>query len=173
VKLAYARTNANGDYSFAVPVDVQYFPAAFINGATIYTVVEPGDASFISTPSGVTAVSVDLLPFFLVIAAITGATLGSLYTRRMRGKAVFAPLRRGRAKAVAERLYDARRENLKFLYISRKGIKEIFRDRRGFSLLVFFPVVLIVLFAFAFGLVHFFPAVASPIKSRLSTTTSA
>ena len=109
-----------------------------------------------------TAVSVDLLPFFLVIAAITGATLGSLYTRRMRGKAVFGPLRRGRAKAVAERLYlytrrenlnylYTRRENLKFLYISRKGIKEILRDRRGFALLVFFPVVLIVLFAFAFG----------------------
>ena len=99
-----------------------------------------------------TAVSVDLLPFFLVIAAITGATLGSLYTRRMRGKAVFGPLRRGRAKAVAERLYlYTRRENLKFLYISRKGITEILRDRRGFALLVFFPVVLIVLFAFAFG----------------------
>ena len=84
-----------------------YFPAAFVNGATIYTVVEPGDASFISTPSGVTAVSVNsvnLLPFFLVIAAIAGATLGSLYTRRMRGKAVFGPLRRGRAKALAELL---------------------------------------------------------------------
>jgi ABC-type multidrug transport system fused ATPase/permease subunit len=83
-------------------MSVQYFPAAFVNGATIYTVVGPGDASFISTPSGVTAVSVDLLPFFLVIAAITGATLGSLYTRRMRGKAVFGPLRRRRANAVAE-----------------------------------------------------------------------
>ena len=42
-------------------------------------------------------------------------------------------------------------ENLKFLYISRKGIKEILRDRRGFALLLFFPIVLIVLFAFAFG----------------------
>jgi ABC-2 type transport system permease protein len=40
---------------------------------------------------------------------------------------------------------------LKFLYISRKGIKEIFRDRRGFVLLLGFPVVLIVVFAFAFG----------------------
>jgi ABC-2 type transport system permease protein len=43
------------------------------------------------------------------------------------------------------------KENLKFLYISQKGIKEILRDRRGFALLLFFPMVLIVLFAFAFG----------------------
>ena len=51
-------------------------------------------------------------------------------------------------------LYISRKwieENLKFLYISRKGIKEILRDRRGFALLLFFPIVLIVLFAFAFG----------------------
>jgi hypothetical protein len=41
--------------------------------------------------------------------------------------------------------------NLRSLYISRKGIKESFRDRRGFALLVFFPVVLIGVFAFAFG----------------------
>jgi ABC-2 type transport system permease protein len=40
---------------------------------------------------------------------------------------------------------------LKFLYISRKGITEIFRDKRGFALLLGFPVVLIVVFAFAFG----------------------
>ena len=43
------------------------------------------------------------------------------------------------------------KENLKFLYISRRGIKEILRDRRGFALLLFFPIVLIVLFAVAFG----------------------
>jgi hypothetical protein len=43
-KLANARTNANGEYSFAVPVGVYYFPAAFLKGATIYTVVEPNDA---------------------------------------------------------------------------------------------------------------------------------
>ncbi|MGZ4861942.1 MAG: ABC transporter permease, partial [Halobacteriota archaeon] len=41
--------------------------------------------------------------------------------------------------------------NLKSLHISRKGITEILRDKRGFALLLFFPVLLIVLFAFAFG----------------------
>jgi ABC-2 type transport system permease protein len=42
-------------------------------------------------------------------------------------------------------------KRLKFLYISRKGIKEILRDRREFAFLLFFPIVLIILFAFAFG----------------------
>jgi hypothetical protein len=41
--------------------------------------------------------------------------------------------------------------NLRSLFISRKGIKEIFRDRRGFALLLGFPVALIGVFAFAFG----------------------
>ena len=41
--------------------------------------------------------------------------------------------------------------NLKSLHISQKGITEILRDKRGFALLLGFPVVLIVLFAFAFG----------------------
>src|SRR5271157_1909589 len=45
VILADAQTNGNGEYSFAAPVGVYYFPAAFSNGATIYTVVEPGNAS--------------------------------------------------------------------------------------------------------------------------------
>jgi len=36
-EIAYARTKANGDYSFAVPVGVYYFPAAFVNG-TIFAV---------------------------------------------------------------------------------------------------------------------------------------
>jgi ABC-2 type transport system permease protein len=40
---------------------------------------------------------------------------------------------------------------LKFASIFRKGLIETLRDRRGFILLVGFPVVLILLFAFAFG----------------------
>lgn len=113
VKLAYAQTNANGDYSFAVPVGVYYFPAAFSNGAAIYTVVEPHDASLISTPSAVTAVSVDLLPLFLIIAVITGVILIGLYlyTRRMHGKAVLGPLGKRRVKPAAEQTAKAHAES--------------------------------------------------------------
>jgi hypothetical protein len=104
VKLAYAQTNANGDYSFAAPVGVYYFPAAFSNGATVYTVVEPGDASFTSTPSAVTSVSVDLLPLYVLIVVITAVIVIGLYvyTQRLRGKGVFGSRGRGRAKPVAE-----------------------------------------------------------------------
>jgi hypothetical protein len=104
IKLAYAQTNANGDYSFDVPVGVNYFPAAFSAGASVYTVVEPRNASFVSTPSAVTTVPVDLLPLYLIIAVITGAILVGLYlyTRRMRGKEVFGSLVKWRAKRAAE-----------------------------------------------------------------------
>jgi ABC-2 type transport system permease protein len=40
---------------------------------------------------------------------------------------------------------------LKFIHISYKGILETFRDKRGFALLLGFPVLFIVIFAFAFG----------------------
>ena len=40
---------------------------------------------------------------------------------------------------------------LKFIHISYKGIVESFRDKRGFALLLGFPVLFIILFAFAFG----------------------
>jgi len=104
VKLAYAQTNANGDYSFDVPVGMYYFPAAFFNGATVYTVVEPYNASFISTSSAVTTIPVDLVPLYLIIAIITGAILVGLYlyTRRMRGKEVWGSLGKWRAKPAAE-----------------------------------------------------------------------
>ena len=100
VILADAQTNGNGEYSFAAPVGVYYFPAAFSNGATIYTVVEPGNASLASVPSAVTTVSVDLLPFYLIVAAVTGAILIGLYlfARQIGEKAVVRPLDRRRAK---------------------------------------------------------------------------
>src|ERR1035437_4641963 len=96
VILASAQTNGNGQYSFAAPVGAYYFPAAFSNGATIYTVAKPGNASLPSAPSAVTTVSVDLLPFYLIITAVTVVILIGLYlfARRIRGKAV--PPRRGR-----------------------------------------------------------------------------
>ena len=100
VILADTQTNGNGEYSFAAPVGVYYFPAAFLNGATIYTVVEPGNASLTNAPSAVTTVSVDLLPLYLIVAAVTAAILIWLYliARRMRGKAALRPLGRRRAK---------------------------------------------------------------------------
>jgi hypothetical protein len=103
VKLASAQTNAKGEYSFDVPVGVYYFPAAFLNGATIYTVVEPSDPSSISTPSAVTTLSVDLLPLCLIIVVITGAILVGLflYTRRMSGKALLGLISKRRSKPAA------------------------------------------------------------------------
>jgi hypothetical protein len=81
---------------------VYYVPAAFSNGATIYTVAKPGNASLPSAPSAVTTVSVDLLPLYLIIAAVTVVILIGLYllARRMRGKAVLPPLGRLRVKPV-------------------------------------------------------------------------
>jgi hypothetical protein len=96
VILASAQTNGNGQYSFAAPVGAYYFPAAFSNGATIYTVAEPGNASLPSAPSAVTTVSVDSLPLYLIIAAVTVVILIVLYViaRRMRGQAVLPLARR-------------------------------------------------------------------------------
>jgi hypothetical protein len=103
VILASAQTNGNGQYSFAAPVGVYYFPAAFSNGATIYTVAEPVNASLPSAPSAVTTVSVDSLPLYLIIAAVTVVILIVLYViaRRMRGQAVL-PLGRRHAKPVEQ-----------------------------------------------------------------------
>ena len=41
--------------------------------------------------------------------------------------------------------------DLKFLYTSQKGLKEILRDKRQFMLILVFPVLFIVIFSFAFG----------------------
>ncbi|MGZ7190387.1 MAG: ABC transporter permease, partial [Halobacteriota archaeon] len=41
--------------------------------------------------------------------------------------------------------------SLRFLTILRKGILQIFRDRRGLTLLLCYPVLTIVIFSFAFG----------------------
>jgi ABC-2 type transport system permease protein len=40
---------------------------------------------------------------------------------------------------------------LKFVHVAYKGILENFRDKKGFALLLGFPVLFIVIFAFAFG----------------------
>ena len=104
VILANAQTNGNGAYSFAAPVGVYYFPAVFSNGARIYTVAQPANASLPSAPSAVTTVSVDLLPLYLIIAAVIVVIFIGIYlvARRMRGKAVLRPLGRRRAKPVEQ-----------------------------------------------------------------------
>jgi hypothetical protein len=158
INVANTQTDQNGRYAFSVPVGTYYFPAAFSNGAIVYTVVEPHDSSFVDTPSAATSVPVDLAPLFAIIALIATAVVIVCYllVRRFRekgsavGSAVVRAARSSRRVATLGSLYT-RRENLKFLYISRKGITEIFRDKRGFALLLGFPVVLIVVFAFAFG----------------------
>jgi len=40
---------------------------------------------------------------------------------------------------------------MKFINITSKGIKETFRDRKGFLFLMTFPILFVILFAFAFG----------------------
>jgi ABC-2 type transport system permease protein len=45
----------------------------------------------------------------------------------------------------------ANMKSLKFLYTTRKGITEIFRDKRGFAFMLFFPVLYIAVFSFAFS----------------------
>jgi hypothetical protein len=104
LKLADAKTNENGDYSFNVPVWVNYFPAAFSNGAAVYTVVEPQNASLINTPSAVTTVSVDLLPLYFIIALVAVAILVGLYvfTQRMRAKVRAKPAAEEKVKGQVE-----------------------------------------------------------------------
>jgi hypothetical protein len=113
VKLADAQTNANGDYSFNVPVGLSYFPAAFWNGAMVYTVAAPQNASLTSAPSAVTTVAVNVLPLYLIIAVITCALLFGLYfyTQRVRGKKLFRSLGKLRAKPAAQERVKERAES--------------------------------------------------------------
>ncbi len=88
VKIASVQTDQNGRYAFSVPVGAYYFPAALLNGATVYTVVEPHDSSFVDTPSAATSVPVNLAPLYAIIALITAAVVivCYLFVRRFRGK---------------------------------------------------------------------------------------
>jgi hypothetical protein len=88
IVLAHTQTDENGDYTFSAPVGLYYVPAALTEGATIYTVVEPVNASFVSTASGVADVPVDVFPLYLAIVVLTGVIIAVLYSyiRRMQGK---------------------------------------------------------------------------------------
>jgi PKD repeat protein len=122
VILTDTQTNANGDYSINAPVGVYYFPAAFSSGATVYTVVEPYNAS----TSAVTTVSVDLVPLYLIIAIITGAILVGLYlfSRRMRGKEVWGPLGKWRGKDVRGSLGKWRAKPAAEEAVKEQAVKE-------------------------------------------------
>lgn len=101
VVLAHTQTDANGDYAFSVPVGMDYLPAAAVGGATVYTIVEPLNSSFVSTASGVTDVSVDTVPLYLAITVLTAAIIILLYAyaRKMPLEPFFGPLRRRWEKA--------------------------------------------------------------------------
>jgi len=108
INVANTQTDQNGRYAFSVPVGANYFPAAFSNGAIVYTVVEPQNSSFVGTPSATTSVPVNLTPLYAIIALITAALVTAcyLYVRRLRekGSAVVGdarPSRRAAAPVVA------------------------------------------------------------------------
>ena len=108
VTVANTQTDQNGRYAFSVPVGANYFPAAFSNGATVYTVVEPQNSSFVDTPSAPTSVPVNLAPLYAIIALITAAvvTVCYLFVRRLREKGstvvgAARPSRRAAAPVVA------------------------------------------------------------------------
>lgn len=86
--VAYAQTDQLGRYAFSIPIGVYYFPAAFSNGAKVYTVVEPNNSSLTNTTSAVASVSVDLVPLYAIVTVITVALVVGvyLYVRRLRKK---------------------------------------------------------------------------------------
>jgi hypothetical protein len=88
IKVAYAQSDKLGRYAFSVPVGPYYFPAAFSNGAKVYTVVEPHDSSFVDTPSAATSVPVNLAPLYAIVALIASAVVIECYffVRRFREK---------------------------------------------------------------------------------------
>jgi hypothetical protein len=89
VILGSAETDQLGHYAISVPVGASYFPAA-LNGATVYTVVEPVNSSFISAPSVATDVAVDQAPLYaiiVVIIVVAVAVVLYLFLRRFRRKA--------------------------------------------------------------------------------------
>jgi fermentation-respiration switch protein FrsA (DUF1100 family) len=87
--LGSAKTDQVGHYAISVPAGAYYFPAA-LNGATVYTVVEPVNSSFISAPSAATDVGVDQAPLYAIIVVIITAAVAVvlyLFVRRFRRKA--------------------------------------------------------------------------------------
>ena len=104
INVANTQTDQNGRYAFSVPVGANYLTAAFSNGATVYTVVEPQNSSFVETLSPATSIPVNLAPLYTIIALITAAVVivCYLFVRRFRekGAAVVGAARPSRRAAV-------------------------------------------------------------------------
>jgi ABC-2 type transport system ATP-binding protein len=79
VQVALAQTDQNGTYAFSVPVGAYYFPAAFSNGAAVYTVVHAQNSSFVDTPSAATTIPVNLAPLYAITALVTLAVVTILF----------------------------------------------------------------------------------------------
>lgn len=78
VVVATTTTNAKGEYKFSTPVGLYYFPAAIWGGAAVYSVVAAPAGAASDKTSTVTNVTVDPLPFFVMIIAVVVVALLAL-----------------------------------------------------------------------------------------------
>ena len=169
VNVANTQTDQNGRYAFSVPVGANYFPAAFSNGATVYTVVEPQNSSFVDTPSAPTSVPVNLAPLYAIIALITAAvvTVCYLFVRRLRekGSAVVGaarPSRQAAAPVVALEfsrnrvaramiiLRTVKSAVLHTLWIAHKDLLEFSRNRVALVLIIIMPLFMMGMVGYIF-----------------------
>jgi ABC-2 type transport system permease protein len=148
VIFADTKTNAKGEYSFAAPVGVYYFVAALSSGASIYTVAESPDSSFINAPSAATSLAVDGLPMYLCIAVITGAILIGLYlyARRMRLE-VTAGIR---ATTTTVSTYKIAKPIHHGLWIAWKDLLDFTRNRFALAMVVIMPIFMMGMVGFIF-----------------------
>jgi ABC-2 type transport system permease protein len=127
INVANTQTDQNGRYAFSVPVGANYFPAAFSNGATVYTVVEPQNSSFVNTLSPATSVPVNLAPLYTIIALITAAVVivCYLFVRRFRekGAAVVGAARPSRRAAAPVVALEFSRNGVARAMIILRGVK--------------------------------------------------
>jgi ABC-2 type transport system permease protein len=147
VIFADTKTNANGEYSFAAPVGVYYFVAALSSGASIYTVAESPNSSFINAPSAATSLAVDELPMYLCIAVITGAILIGLYLygRRMR---LFEWDIRATAVTISKSKIPKPIHH--GLWIAWKDLLDFTRNRFALAMVVIMPIFMMGMVGFIF-----------------------
>jgi ABC-2 type transport system permease protein len=169
INVANTQTDQNGRYAFSVPVGANYFPAAFSNGATVYTVVDPQNSSFVDTPSPATSVPVNQAPLYTIIALIIAAVVivCYLFVRRLRekGSAVVGtarPSRRAAAPVVALEfsrnrvaramiiLKGVKNAVLHTLWIAHKDLLEFSRNRVALVLIIIMPLFMMGMVGYIF-----------------------
>ncbi|MFZ0012467.1 MAG: ABC transporter permease, partial [Halobacteriota archaeon] len=169
INVANTQTDQNGRYAFSVPVGANYFPAAFSNGATVYTVVEPQNSSSVDAPSAATSVPVNLAPLYAIIALITAAvvTVCYLFVRRFREKssAVVGAARPSRRAAAPVVALDFSRNRvaramiilravksavLHTLWIAHKDLLEFSRNRVALVLIIIMPLFMMGMVGYIF-----------------------